>query len=143
MNNVNLIGRLVADPEVRYTQGDNPMAIARYRLAVDRRFKKEGEQSADFISVVAFGKAGEFAEKYFHKGLKIAVRGHIQTGSYQNKEGQKVYTTDVVVEEQEFVESKNSSGGNGTAGNGDPAASGVADDGFMNIPIPDDMPWEN
>ena len=109
MNKVILIGRLTRDPEVRYTQGDNAMAIARYSLAVDRRFKKDGdEQTADFINCIAFGKAGEFAEKYFRKGTKIAVVGRIQTGSYTNKDGQKVYTTDVVVEEQEFAESKNS-----------------------------------
>ena len=141
MNNVNLIGRLVADPEIRYTQGENPMAIARYRLAVDRRGpKKEGQQSADFISIVAFAKAGEFAEKYFHKGLKIAVRGRIQTGSYLNKDNQKVYTTDVVVEEQEFVESKNASG---SAGNADNPVPANADDGFMNIPLDDEAPWSN
>jgi len=93
---------------VRYSQGDNAMAIARYRLAVDRRFKKDNEQTADFIPCVAFGKAAEFAEKYLHKGMKIAVTGRIQTGSYE-KEGQKVYTTDIVVEDQEFCESKGSS----------------------------------
>jgi single-strand DNA-binding protein len=109
MNKVILIGRLVADPEVRYSQGENATAVARYRLAVDRRFKKEGdEQTADFISCVAFGKNGDFAEKYLHKGTKIAVTGRIQTGSYTNKEGQKVYTTDVIVEEHEFCESKGS-----------------------------------
>ncbi len=144
MNNVNLIGRLVADPEVRYSQGDKPMAIARYRLAVDRRVKSsDGQQTADFITIAAFGKAGEFAEKYFKKGLKIAVRGRIQTGSYTNKDGQKVYTFEVIAEEQEFVESKNASGGNagGDAAGSAPAAGG---DGFMDIPetIDDaDMPW--
>lgn len=106
MNKVILMGRLTADPEVRYTEGENPMAIARYTLAVDRRFKKDGEQNADFIRCIAFGKGGEFAEKYLHKGTKIAVTGRIQTGSYENAEGQKIYTTDVVVEEQEFAESK-------------------------------------
>ena len=108
MNKVILTGRLTKDPIVRYSQGENTMAIAKYTLAVDRKFKKD-EQSADFISCVAFGKAGEFAEKYFKKGTKIAVTGRIQTGSYTSKEGQKVYTTDVVVEEQEFAESKASS----------------------------------
>ena len=108
MNKVILMGRLTRDPEVRYTQGDNAMAIARYSLAVDRRFKRDGEPDADFINCVAFGKSGEFAEKYLKKGTKIAVVGRIQTGSYTNKDGQKVYTTDVVVEEQEFAESKNS-----------------------------------
>ena len=107
MNKVILMGRLTRDPEVRYTQGDNAMAIARYSLAVDRRFKRDGEPDADFINCVAFGKAGEFAEKYLKKGTKIAVVGRIQTGSYTNKDGQKVYITDVIVEETEFVESRN------------------------------------
>lgn len=106
MNKVILMGRLTADPEVRRTEGDNPMVIARYTLAVDRRFKKDGEATADFIRCIAFGKGGEFAEKYLHKGIKIAVSGRIQTGSYTNQDGQTVYTTDVVVEEQEFAESK-------------------------------------
>ena len=107
MNKVNLIGRLTADPEVRYTQGDQTMCIASYRLAVERRGKKvEGQQNADFISIKAFGKGGEFAEKYLHKGMKIAVSGHIQTGSYTRQDGQKVYTTDVIADEQEFCENK-------------------------------------
>lgn len=107
MNKVTLMGRLTADPEVRYTQGDQPMCIASYRLAVERRGKKvEGQQNADFISIKAFGKGGEFAEKYLHKGMKVAVSGHIQTGSYTRQDGQKVYTTDVIADEQEFCESK-------------------------------------
>ncbi|MDD6401766.1 MAG: single-stranded DNA-binding protein [Lachnospiraceae bacterium] len=107
MNKVQLLGRLIRDPEVRYSQGNEPMAIARYIIAVDRRFRREGdEQTADFIPCVAFGRLGEFAEKYLKKGTKIALSGRIQTGSYTNKEGQKVYTTEVVVEEQEFAESK-------------------------------------
>ena len=107
MNKVVLIGRLTADPEVRYTQVDQPMCIASYRLAVERRGKKvEGQQNADFISIKAFGKGGEFAEKYLHKGMKIAVSGHIQTGSYTKQDGQKVYTTDVIADEQEFCENK-------------------------------------
>lgn len=109
MNKTILIGRLTNDPEVRYSQGENSTCIARYRLAVDRRFKNNEEQSADFIPCIAFGRAGEFAEKYFRKGMKIAVTGRIQTGSYTNKDGQKVYTTDIIVEEQEFCESKSSS----------------------------------
>ena len=112
MNKVILMGRLTRDPEVRYSQGENAMAIARYTLAVDRRFGRnngDDQQTADFIGCVAFGRAGEFAEKYFRKGTKIAVTGRIQTGSYTNRDGVKVYTTDVVVEEQEFAESKNSS----------------------------------
>lgn len=106
MNKVILIGRLTKDPEVRYSQGANVTAVARYTLAIDRKFKQEGQQTADFISCIAFGKSGEFAEKYLKKGMKIAVTGRIQTGSYTNNEGQKVYTTDVIVEEHEFVESK-------------------------------------
>ena len=108
MNKVILIGRLTRDPEVRYSQGETPLAIARYTLAVDRKFRREEEQSADFISCVAFGKMGEHVEKYYYQGLKVAVTGHIQTGSYINKDGVKLYTTEVVVEEQEFVESKGS-----------------------------------
>ena len=129
MNKCTLIGRLTRDPEVRYAQGDNAMAIARYSLAVDRRFKRDGEPDADFINCVAFGKAGEFAEKYLKKGTKIAVVGRIQTGSYTNKDGQKVYTTDVVVEEQEFAESKNS----GSSDNNQSAPANKNTD-FMNIP---------
>ena len=105
MNKVILMGRLTRDPEVRYSQGDNAMAVARYTLAVDRRFNRNNDdQTADFISCVAFGRSGEFAEKYLHKGTKIAITGRIQTGSYTNKDGVKVYTTDVVVEDQEFAE---------------------------------------
>ena len=130
MNKVILMGRLTRDPEVRYSQGDTPTTIARYTLAVDRRTRKDGEASADFISCVAFGKSAEFAEKYLHKGTKLVIAGRIQTGSYTNKDGQKVYTTDVVVEDQEFAESKAAAAGN-QEGNSQPAASG---DGFMNIP---------
>ena len=136
MNKVILMGRLTRDPEVRYSQGENATAVARYTLAVDRRFNRNGdENTADFINCVAFGRAGEFAEKYFRKGTKIAVTGRIQTGSYTNKDGVRVYTTDVVIEEQEFAESKNSSAGDGGFAGGnsrpEPAAAG---DGFMNIP---------
>lgn len=138
MNKVILMGRLTRDPEVRYTQGDNTMAIARYSLAVDRRFKRDGEPDADFINCVAFGKAGEFAEKYLKKGTKIAVVGRIQTGSYTNKDGQKVYITDVVVEEQEFAESKNS----GSSDN-NRSAPANKDMGFMYIPdsIDEELPF--
>ena len=112
MNKVLLMGRLTRDVDARYTQGENAMCIARYTLAVDRRTgKKDAEQTADFISIVAFGKSGEFAEKYLHKGTKVVVTGRIQTGSYTNKDGQKVYTTDVVAEDQEFAESKKAEGG--------------------------------
>ena len=132
MNKVMLKGRLTREPDVRYSQGENPMAVARYTLAVDRRFSRSGngnEQTADFISCVAFGKSAEFAEKYFHQGTKIAVTGRIQTGSYMNKEGQKIYTTDVVVEDQEFAESKNAGAGREERRN-----SAEAPDGFMSIP---------
>ena len=105
MNKVILMGRLTRDPEVRYSAGENALAIARYTLAVDRRFRRE-EATADFINCVSFGKTAEFAERYFHKGIRITVCGRIQTGSYTNREGQKVYTTEVVVEEQEFAESR-------------------------------------
>ena len=113
MNKVILMGRLTRDPEVRYSQGERAMAIARYTLAVDRRYRKAGKAETDFISCVSFGKNAEFAEKYLKKGLKILVSGRIQTGSYVNKDGQKVYTTDVVVEDQEFADSKNQSGDGG------------------------------
>lgn len=107
MNHVDLIGRLTRDPDIKYTQGEKPMCIARYTLAVNRRYSKnKDEQEAEFISCVAFGKSGEFAEKYFRKGTKIAVHGRIQTGSYTNKDGAKVYTTDVVIDEHEFCESR-------------------------------------
>lgn len=137
MNKVILMGRLTRDPDVRYSQGANGnMAIARFSLAVDRRFQRQdaqGEQAnADFISCVAFGKQGEFVEKYFHKGMKMVLTGRIQTGSYTNKEGSKVYTTDVVAEEIEFAESKNAQGSGSNEGyTRNPAP---ADDGFMNIP---------
>lgn len=149
MNKVILSGRLTKDPEVRYSQGGEPMAIARYTLAVDRRRGKsanEGEQTADFISCVAFGKSGEFAEKYLKKGTKMIITGRIQTGSYTNKDGVKVYTTEVVVEDQEFAESKNASSNNGAApaqqtnGGANAQPSG---DGFMNIPdgIEEELPF--
>ena len=116
MNKVILMGRLTRDPEVRYSQGERAMAIARYTLAVDRRGRRsggdDGAQTADFITCVAFDRAGEFAEKYFHQGTKVVVTGRIQTGSYTNRDGQKVYTTEVIVEDQEFAESKNAAGGN-------------------------------
>ena len=134
MNKVILMGRLTRDPEIRYSQGENAMAIARYTLAVDRRFKRDGEQSADFINCLAFGKSAEFAEKYLHQGTKILIEGRIQTGSYTNKDGQKVYTTEVVVESHEFAEGK---GGSSSSSNGetrpDPSQAN-AGDGFMNIP---------
>ena len=136
MNKVILMGRLTRDPEVRYSAGENALAIARYTLAVDRRFRRDGEASADFIQCVSFGRTAEFAEKYFRQGLKIAVTGRIQTGSYQDKDGKTVYTTEVVVENQEFAESKAASDNNAGFVQA-PAASeptAPAGDGFMNIP---------
>ena len=148
MNKVILMGRLTRDPDVRYGQGENPTVFARYTLAVDRRFKREGEPSADFINCVAFGRNAEFAEKYLAQGVKILICGHIQTGSYTNRDGVKVYTTDVVVDEQEFVESKKASAENGPqaapAGNRATAAhESAGSDGFMNVPdgIDDELPF--
>ena len=127
MNKVVLLGRLTRDPEVRYG-GANNTAVAKYSLAVPRKFKRDGDQECDFINCVAFGKLGEFAEKYLRKGTKIAVVGRIQTGSYTNKDGQKVYTTDVVVENAEFGESKNNQ-----QNNDNPPPAPRDNDGFMNI----------
>jgi single-strand DNA-binding protein len=124
------IGRLTADPETRYTQGNNPMAVSRYNLAVDRRTKKDGEQGADFLRCVAFGKSAEFAEKYLSKGMKIAIRGHVQTGSYTDKDGKKVYTTDIVVDEHEFCESKKAAN-ESQQSQPEPMPD---NDGFMHIP---------
>ena len=143
MNKVILMGRLTREPDVRYSQNaDGSMAVARYTLAVDRRFRRDGEASADFIQCVSFGRTAEFAEKYFRQGLKIAVTGRIQTGSYTNRDGQKVYTTEVVVEEQEFAESKGS--GSGSSQHNVPQQSpDVGPDGFMNIPdgIEEELPF--
>lgn len=137
MNKVILLGRLTRDPEVRYSnsQDSEPMTIARYTVAVDRRFgkKNQNEQSADFISCVAFGKQGEFAEKWLKQGTKIALSGRIQTGSYTNKEGQKIYTTDVIVEEQEFAESK------GTSTSSAPQPQEASADAFINEGIDGDQ----
>ena len=172
MNKVVLMGRLTRDPEVRYTQGENSMCIARYTLAVDRRFSRNNNdgQSADFIGCVAFGKAGEHVEKYYRKGLKVAVTGRIQTGSYTNRDGVKVYTTEVIIEEQEFAESRNAGqqgggsyggnsygggsgsyggssygGGNNSYGGGQSGStqSSGSIDGFMNIPdgIDEELPF--
>ena len=127
MNKVILMGRLTKDPEVRYSQGNNPMAVARYTLAVDRKFKRDVEPNADFINCIAFGKNGEFAEKYLHKGIKILVEGRWQSGSYTNRDGQKVYTNDCVVESCEFAESKNAS-------QSERPQPSNSDDGFMQIP---------
>lgn len=145
MNKVMLMGRTTRDAEIRYTQGEKSTAIARFSLAVDRRFKRDNdEQNADFISCIAFGKIAEFLEKFGRKGTKFVVEGRIQTGSYSNKDGQKVYTTDVVVENIEFAESKNSSGSGGSTNQPAPApSSSSAGDGFMNIPdgINEELPF--
>ena len=153
MNRVILMGRLTRDPEVRYTQGERSMAVARYTLAVDRRFRRDGENNADFIGCVAFGKSAEFAEKYLRQGTKIIVTGRIQTGSYTNRDGQKVYTTDVVVEDQEFAESKAAASESGMMRQSAPSpmaaspmpspAQASSADGFMNIPdgIDEELPF--
>ena len=143
MNKVVLIGRPTSDPEVRYSGDD--MAIARYTLAVDRKYKKDGDQEADFIRCVAFGKSGEFAEKYVKKGVRIAVSGRIQTGSYTNNDGVKVYTTDVVVEEHDFADGKGgfNNSGSGSSGGFNSGSSDASGDGFMNIPdgIEEELPF--
>ena len=145
MNKVILMGRLTRDPDVRYSAGENSTAVARYTLAVDRRFHRDGDATADFIGCVAFGRQAEFAEKYLRQGTKIAITGRIQTGSYTNREGRKVYTTDVVVEEQEFAESKAASAEHtgGFAPADRPSPSNAVSDGFMNIPdgIDEELPF--
>ena len=153
MNKVILMGRLTRDPEVRYSAGNNSMAVARYTLAVDRRFRRDGENNADFIGCVAFGKSAEFAEKYLRQGTKIIVTGRIQTGRYTNRDGQKVYTTDVVVEDQEFAESKAAASESGMMRQSAPSpmaaspmpspAQASSADGFMNIPdgIDEELPF--
>ena len=137
MNKVILMGRLTRDPEIRYSQGERSMAIARFTLAVDRRRRSDNgnnDQTADFITCVAFDRQAEFAEKYLHQGTKMLVTGRIQTGSYTNKEGQRVYTTEVMVEELEFAESKSASENSGYSAPSRPMPSAAAGDGFMNIP---------
>ena len=138
MNKVVLMGRLTRDPDVRYSHGETPLAIARYTLAVDRRFKRNGEQDADFINCVAFGRTAEFAEKYLKQGTKMVVSGRIQTGSYTNRDGVKVYTTEVVIEEQDFAESNM-----GVPQPSAPQPSAAASDGFMNIPdgLEEELPF--
>ena len=134
MNQVVLIGRLTRDVETRYSTGDNPIAISRYSLAVDRKYKRDGEPTADFINIVSFGKAAEFAEKHFCKGMRVAVSGRIQTGSYTDKEGRKNYTTEVIAENQEFADAKKTQ----EAPKGE-----VDDDGFMQVPegIDEELPF--
>ena len=150
MNKVILMGRLTRDPEVRYSQGANQTAVARFSVAVDRRFKREGEPDADFFNCTAFGKQAEFIERYLRKGVKVVLSGRIQNDNYTNKEGQMVYSVRVMVDEIEFAESKNASAGNSdggfqggyNGGNNAPAPSG-AGDGFMNIPdgIDEELPF--
>ena len=146
MNKVILMGRLTRDPEVRYSQGANATAVARYSLAVDRRFKREGEPTADFFNCVAFGRNAEFAERYLRQGTKIVISGNLQTRNYTNKDGAKVYTVDIIIEEQDFAESKaNSSAPSNNSYQASPAPSPSADigDGFMNIPdgIDEELPF--
>ena len=143
MNKVQLVGRLTRDPEIRYSQGENATATARFSVAVNRRFKNsEGNYDADFINCVAFGKSAEFVEKYFKKGMAIGLTGRIQTGSYTNKDGQKVYTTDVVVEETEFVESKGASSAD-NSNNSRPAPNATNNNDFMSIPdgVDEELPF--
>ena len=146
MNKVILMGRLTRDPEVRYSQGANPTAIARYSLAVDRKFKRDGEPDADFFNCTALGRQGEFAEKYLRKGTKILLSGRIQNDNYTNRDGQQVYSVQVIVEEQEFAESKNASGGSGNNSNSRPIppAPAQSGDGFMSIPdgLDDELPFQ-
>ena len=136
MNKVILVGRLTRDPEIRYSQGENSMAVGRYTIAINRRVKPDQEQTADYIRCIVFGRAAEFSEKYFRQGMRIAVSGRIQTGSYVNKDGIKVYTTEVVVEEQEFAESK-------AEAEGRPQESTTDADGFMNVPdgLDEELPF--
>ena len=151
MNKAILVGRLARDPEIRYSNGENTSAIGRYTLAVERRFKREGDPTADFIPCVVFGRSAEFAEKYFRQGIRIVVSGRIQTGSYTNRDGQKVYTTEVVVEEQEFAESKASSDSyaashpqqSAAPAPSMPSPGAASADGFMNIPdgIDEELPF--
>ena len=151
MNKVILMGRLTRDPDVRYSNGEQATAVARFTLAVDRRVaRRDGEQTADFIGCVAFGRNAEFIEKYFRQGMRVTICGRIQTGTYTNRDGNKVYTTDVVVEEQEFAESRAASEANRSMGGGyqssapsTPDPMGAAGDGFMNIPdgIDEELPF--
>jgi single-strand DNA-binding protein len=134
MNKFIATGRLVTDPEIRYTKGSQPMAVASYRLAIDRKFKREGDQqTADFINCIAFAKAAEFAEKYLHKGMKIAIVAHVQTGSYKGNDGKMVYTTDFVIEEQEFCESKTTGETKPQYSQTKPAPSNAVADGWVNV----------
>ena len=142
MNKVILMGRLTRDPEVRYSQGANQTAVARFSVAVDRRFKREGEPDADFFNCTSFGRQAEFVERYLHKGTKVVLSGRVQNDNYTNKDGQMVYSVRIMVDEIEFAESKNASGGGNDGQNSAPTPSG-AGDGFMNIPdgIDEELPF--
>lgn len=142
MNKVILVGRLTRDPEVRYPQDDSA-AVAKYTLAVDRKFKRDNEPTADFIPCVGFGRLAEFAEKYFHQGMRVSVSGHIQTGSYTNKDNRKVYYTEVVIEEQEFAESRAESKANRSGQQPTKPEEEVDENGFMNIPegLEEELPF--
>ena len=142
MNKVILVGRLTRDPEVRYSQGDNSTAVARYTLAVDRKFKRDNEPTADFIPCVGFGRLAEFTEKYLRQGMRISVSGHIQTGNYTNRENRKIYYTEVVLEEQEFAESRAESEANRSGQQSKPEET-VDENGFMNIPegLEEELPF--
>lgn len=144
MNNVSLVGRLVRDPEVRYGQNES-VSVAKFSLAVERRFKRDGEPTADFINCTVFGKSAEFTEKYFRKGMRVAITGRIQTGSYKNKDGQTVFTTEIIVESQEIAQSKSESNESSTASNAEAGKSpyGSSGDDFMSIPegAEDELPF--
>jgi single-strand DNA-binding protein len=144
MNNVSLVGRLVRDPEVRYGQNES-VSVAKFSLAVERRFKRDGEPTVDFINCTVFGKSAEFTEKYFRKGMRVAITGRIQTGSYKNKDGQTVFTTEIIVESQEIAQSKSESNESSTASNAEAGKSpyGSSGDDFMSIPegAEDELPF--
>lgn len=144
MNNVSLVGRLVCDPEVRYGQNES-VSVAKFSLAVERKWKRDGEPTVDFINCTVFGKSAEFTEKYFRKGMRVAITGRIQTGSYKNKDGQTVFTTEIIVESQEIAQSKSESNESSTANNAEAGKSpyGSSGDDFMSIPegTEDELPF--
>ena len=144
MNNVSLVGRLVRDPEVRYGQNES-VSVAKFSLAVERRFKRDGDPTVDFINCTVFGKSAEFTKKYFRKGMRVAITGRIQTGSYKNKDGQTVFTTEIIVESQEIAQSKSESNESSTASNAEAGKSpyGSSGDDFMSIPegAEDELPF--
>lgn len=144
MNNVSLVGRLVRDPEVRYGQNES-VSVAKFSLAVERRFKRDGDPTVDFINCTVFGKSAEFTEKYFRRGMRVAITGRIQTGSYKNKDGQTVFTTEIIVESQEIAQSKSESNESSTASNAEAGKSpyGSSGDDFMSIPegVEDELPF--